>query len=610
MKVIHTVTTKANIDNVGIIDGQILVLYDGNALYYDMDGVRRSVSGIKIVPELPLVGDPSILYVHDTKIYRYDSGDYVLMSNIVDDEASEASTYSSAKIEELLESYLLASEKHQPDGVAALDENGLVYEDELPSFVRPLVVVDRYSELPAVGDEAKAYIAKDRNRIYRYDATAETYIQLSLNLGHTDTTAYPGDEGLADHEAVTTLGNTITGLVTRIQSAEDAITNLQLADQSLQNQISRIPINYLLNVEDITDLQSALETLAKDSYHNGDILVLVNEDRESNAFIYDSLLDEWISFASGGSIAYDANNIFFTRDIICAGEYTQVGNIEKDLYGTYTLQAAGKSLAQVMQMILTKELQPTKVDPSITIELVSAEEVVECGSNVSVSYSTESNTGSYTYDQTTGVTISELSVSDGVDHTYTLHTETGTFPALPVTHPETAAYQLYRTYLPIAATITYTAGNIAKTNMGNDSDPVVQIAAGITTNVASVAGRRSLFYGVLPVDAELTSAAIRNLTNVIDYEAQAGQTFTVDVSESGVEDPGSIVIAIPSEGPSDIHITKVIADGYFDPNITDQYELEDTVYVEGANGFTAVPYDIWSYKPDLLYSDDVHHITL
>ena len=145
MKVIHTVTTKANIDNVGIIDGQILVLYDGNALYYDMDGVRRSVSGVKIVSELPFVGDPSILYVHGTKIYRYDSGDYVLMSNIADDEASESSTYSSAKIEELLESYLLASEKHQPDGVAALDENGLVYEDELPSFVRPLVVVDEYS---------------------------------------------------------------------------------------------------------------------------------------------------------------------------------------------------------------------------------------------------------------------------------------------------------------------------------------------------------------------------------------------------------------------------------------------------------------------------------
>lgn len=299
MKVLHVVTSKANIDNVDIVDGQILFLCDGDALYYDMDGVRRSVSGIKIVSELPRFGDESIIYIVGMQLYRYQAGQYFLMNNIDDDTVSDVTTYSSYKIEQIAEGLVSKDEKGRPEGVPVLDEDGYIPENELPAIAKAIVIVDDYYELPVVGSIDQIYVVKELDRIYRYNTVAQKYVELSLTPGYGADQAYPGDKGFEDHEAIVELQDNDVETAKRVQKLEDKTENLQLSTQSLQAQIDKISVNYLLTVSDITDLQSALTILHKDPYHNGDILVLVNTaGDESNSFMYDALLNRWVLFAS------------------------------------------------------------------------------------------------------------------------------------------------------------------------------------------------------------------------------------------------------------------------------------------------------------------------
>lgn len=615
MKVIHTLTTTAGLKTLDIVDGQVIVLWDGDAMYYDFNNRRHCVSGVENVEELPMVGDVNKLYINGNQIYRWDGVSYMAITSPIDDDTvSRDSTYSSEKIESFLSDFLSKQDIHVPDGVAGLDENGIVFEDQLPAGFRAVIHVPTSEDLPEVGDASKVYVIDDSDKIIRYDSESESYHDLGLKLGFTETTAYPGYLGVQTAEAVQVIDGNVASLITRIANAEEKIEDLQDTTRSLQLQIDDIPINYLLNVEDINDLEAALEILHKPSYNNGDILVLAQTGEPSNnrVFAYDEAITTWIPFASGGSVHFDADNIYFNRDILCAGEYTRVGNIEKPLYGTVTIPARNMSLAQVMDYIFTKELQPQIELPEVKIQTEPQDIVVEVGEEVAVDYETSVSEGKYTYDETTGVEILDLTVQDE-DGQYVSHDPQGSFPPLPVVSPDGDEYELYRTSLKVNATIQYSDGDVAHTNMGNVSDPEVKITAGSASSTAKIYGHRSLFYGVLDHGEELTGELIRNkFVNVVDYEAQSGKTFTVDVSEmSESGDPVAIIIAVPSEGPELLQIGHVEAEGYFDPDITSSYELDpDTIDIEGANGFTAVPYDIWAYRPDLLYTDDIHHITL
>lgn len=91
------------------------------------------------------------------------------------------------------------------NGIATLDEGGKVPSTQLPSYVDDVLEYENLAAFPATGESGKIYVAKDTNRTYRWGGTAYTEISESLALGETASTAYAGDKGKANADAIATL---------------------------------------------------------------------------------------------------------------------------------------------------------------------------------------------------------------------------------------------------------------------------------------------------------------------------------------------------------------------------------------------------------------------
>jgi len=81
------------------------------------------------------------------------------------------------------------------EGVATLDENGLVPSSQLPSFVDDVLEFDSKDNFPVAGETGKIYVSTDTNLTYRWSGTQYVEISASLALGETSSTAYAGDKG-------------------------------------------------------------------------------------------------------------------------------------------------------------------------------------------------------------------------------------------------------------------------------------------------------------------------------------------------------------------------------------------------------------------------------
>lgn len=290
-----------------------------------------------------------------------------------------------------------------------------------------------------------------------------------------------------------------------------------------------------------------------------------------------------------------ASNVIFDDDIICAGNYTEVGNIKKALTETVVLETKGKSVKDVMDMIFTKEEQPDVVMPSVAITLKNSG-YYEVGKTFTPEYNATFNSGAYSYDLTTGVELEAWDITDTNSNTST--DSSGSFDSF-VVEDDTKYY--------VTATATHSDGNIAKTNLKNDSDPIVQILAGdITKDSANVQGYRSYFYGVLETTSSPTSDAIRALHNGGRYSAST--TFTIKVN--GNTNAKKIIIAIPSK--LKIGVKKVLLESALSSDITSLYVKNETVQVDDfrGNGNNPASYDIWTYQPSAIDPFEIHKITI
>ena len=103
-----------------------------------------------------------------------------------------------------------------------------------------------------------------------------------------------------------------------------------------------------------------------------------------------------------------------------AGDYKNVGNKDKgSTTASQNWATSGKSVAEALQEIFTKKLQPTVSAPAVTLTLTNASQTLECGTTSTIpTYSASLSAGSYTYGPATGVSAQSWSVSDGTN-TYT-----------------------------------------------------------------------------------------------------------------------------------------------------------------------------------------------
>lgn len=87
------------------------------------------------------------------------------------------------------------------DGKADL-ENGKVPASQLPSYVDDVLEYASTSSFPATGESGKIYVATYTNKTYRWGGSAYVEISESLALGETASTAYPGNKGKANADAI------------------------------------------------------------------------------------------------------------------------------------------------------------------------------------------------------------------------------------------------------------------------------------------------------------------------------------------------------------------------------------------------------------------------
>jgi hypothetical protein len=265
---------------------------------------------------------------------------------------------------------------------------------------------------------------------------------------------------------------------------------------------------------------------------------------------------------------YSAANVFLPQSITLAGDYGQIyDTADKKYYDITSLGNyrkgdvidAGTSVGDIFKKLFTKTLQPSKSAPTATISATGDDGGKETGDTYTKPTGTITVTaGSYTNEGTaTGVTyaIGNVVIAYGADPeadkaTYRNtnadvlgHNGTVTMPASKYASGATTA-----NYTDDSVSYTFSgmahneAGNVAKDNLGGNSNPVVQIGAGdltVADKTVSFRGHRKMFCGC--TSDTLNSATIRGLS--LKSAKAAKGTFEVTAPTGATQ----IVLALPTK---------------------------------------------------------------
>ena len=332
--------------------------------------------------------------------------------------------------------------------------------------------------------------------------------------------------------------------------------------------------------ETTADKLSAIENPKK-----GDIAVIVDgiagEAKSYTSYVYDG---EKFAAMDGN---YRADNVYFDDDIT----YTvAIGTLAKPS-GSAKFAAKGKNVEQVLSSLMAQEANPTKSNPAVSFSAQGGFGTFEIGTKKNLTYTAALSAGSYTYGPATGITAQTWEVScTGVSGTKS--TATGTFENVVA---EATAKK-------ITAKATYNEGAVPVTNLGNPY-PAGKIAAGSASKDSyELKGVRYMFWGPMTdADMALNSANIRALAH-----KQASGTGTLGTFGAG-SGAKKVVIACPAG----YNVTKVLMPSAMNADATASFIKQSaTVNVEGAEGYTAVAYNVWVYQPASIDSTETYAVTI
>lgn len=332
-----------------------------------------------------------------------------------------------------------------------------------------------------------------------------------------------------------------------------------------------------------TDIQAITAAIGDTEIHNGDTAIVkraIADDKKSyTAYVYDGA---WKAMDGN----YRADNVYFDDDIT----YTvAIGTLAKP-NGSAKFAAKGKNVEQVLSSLMAQEANPSKINPAVSFSSQGGFGTFEIGTKKNLTYTAALSAGSYTYGPATGITAQSWEVScTGVTEKKT--TATGSFEN--VVAEETAK--------KITAKATYNEGSIPVTNLGNPY-PAGKIAAGSASKDSNILqGVRYMFWGPVTDDVELNSANVRALTH---NKASATGALATFGAGTGAK---KVIVAVPS----DRKITKVIMPSALNADVTALFVKQSaTVNVEGANGYTAVPYNIYVYQPASIDAGETYTVTI
>ena len=363
----------------------------------------------------------------------------------------------------------------------------------------------------------------------------------------------------------------------KIGDGESTLENLTFVGGDEAKNFEAIPAG------EETDVQAITRVVASAELHNGDTAIVkraITGDKISyTAYVYDGT---WKAMDGN----YRADNVYFDDDIT----YTvAIGTLSKPS-GSAKFAAKGKNVEQVLSSLMAQETNPSKSNPAVSFSAQGGFDTFEIGTKKNLTYTAVLSDGSYTYGPATGIAAQTWEVScTGV--TEKKATATGTFENVVAE----------ATPKKITATATYGEGSIPVTNLGNPY-PAGKITAGSASKDSdSLVGVRHMFYGVVKsADFELNSANIRSLK----HETATKKTISTFTAGEGAV---KVIVACPAG----CNVTKVTLPSAMGADATaDFVKQAGTVAVEGAEGYTSVPYTVWVFEPASIPSTQSYSIVI
>ena len=272
------------------------------------------------------------------------------------------------------------STKGQPSGLAELDSTGKVPAAQLPSYVDDVLEYSTKAQFPQTGETGKIYVAKDTNLTYRWTGTQYLEISQSLALGETPSTAYPGDKGKANRDALNSMPTKLTSYLTPTTSTGELVKiNYKYA--------AKDGLNYGPLQDDNIDIPSATTTNAgaMSAIDKGRLDDLYNEfgSIENPGDKLDSLPNNLVTGLDATSRNATSVTINYKQSDLSAASNSYANPITK----SQTIPAATQSAAGVMTATDKQNLDVnipnriTNLDNRVTTEVDRLEELIESSSS-------------------------------------------------------------------------------------------------------------------------------------------------------------------------------------------------------------------------------------
>lgn len=272
------------------------------------------------------------------------------------------------------------STKGQPSGLAELDSTGKVPAAQLPSYVDDVLEFSTKAQFPQIGETGKIYVSKDTNLTYRWTGTQYLEISQSLALGETPSTAYPGDKGKANRDALNSMPTKLTSYLTPTTSTGELVKiNYKYA--------AKDGLNYGPLQDDNIDIPSATTTNAgaMSAIDKGRLDDLYNEfgSIQNPGDKLDSLPNNLVTGVDATSRNATSVTINYKQSDLSAASNSYTNPITK----SQTIPAATQSAAGVMTATDKQNLDVnipnriTNLDNRVTTEVDRLEELIESSSS-------------------------------------------------------------------------------------------------------------------------------------------------------------------------------------------------------------------------------------
>lgn len=272
------------------------------------------------------------------------------------------------------------STKGQPSGLAELDSTGKVPAAQLPSYVDDVLEYSTKAQFPQTGETGKIYVAKDTNLTYRWTGTQYLEISQSLALGETPSTAYPGDKGKANRDALNSMPTKLTSYLTPTTSTGELV-------KINYKYVAKDGLNYGPLQDDNIDIPSATTTNAgaMSAIDKGRLDSLYNEfgSIQNPGDKLDSLPNNLVTDVDATSRNATSVTINYKQSDLSAASNSYANPITK----SQTIPAATQSAAGVMTATDKQNLDVnipnriTNLDNRVTTEVDRLEELIESSSS-------------------------------------------------------------------------------------------------------------------------------------------------------------------------------------------------------------------------------------